>query len=147
MTRRRTVGVLAGLIGVGVVLGSVCGIVTVAVALFVVELRNGRMVWPLTVFGSITGTLFGGGLGAILSPTIAFTRWRYLPIDRLFSVLTAGTIVGACVSFLVIPSPVVALLGGILGFLIAGDRLATRGPSPQPRGLTSSTTRGPANGR
>src|SRR5262245_36351287 len=126
MARNRTATVVIGLSFVGAMLGAAAGIVTVAAVLFGHELRSGRLEWPFTVFGSLVGGLVGGGLGAILTPAIAFSPWRYVPIGRLFTHLTVGTVIGGCAGAAVVTDPVVAVLGGVVGFLVAGDRLATR---------------------
>ena len=126
MTRIRTAGVVAGLTFVGGMLGAAAGIMTVAAILFSMELRHGRVGWPFTEFGSILGGLVGGGLGALMTPTIAFGPWRHIPIGKLFTHLTLGTLIGGCGAALVLPSPVLVILGGVIGFIVAGDRLASR---------------------
>ena len=134
MARNRTATVVIGLMSVGGLLGALAGVVTVAAGLFSIGLRNGQVVWPLSGFGSFIGAVVGGGLGALMTPNIAFNPWRYIPIGRLFTHLTLGTIVGGCAGALLFPNPAVAILGGLLGFLVAGDRLAVKGRSSAPSG-------------
>src|SRR5262245_48076143 len=138
MAKARTVTVVIGLTFVGAIPGAAAGIVTVAAVLFSVQLRNGRIVMPFTVLGSLVGGLIGGGLGTLMTPAIAFSHWRYIPIGRLFTHLTIGTVIGGCAGAAIVTEPVVSILGGVVGFLVAGDRLARRAnPSVAP-GTTES---------
>ena len=121
----RSVATLIGLAIVGMVLGALAGFVTTAAGMAALALRNG-LKWP---FGTIVfwlGAAIGGGLGTVLAPVVAFTAWRYVPIGRLFANLTLGTIIGGCAVALIFPNPIAALLGGVVGFSVAGDRLARR---------------------
>jgi len=53
--------------------------------------------------------------------------WRRVPLGRLFVSLTIGTIVGGSAASLLFPGNIIfALLGAILGFLLGGNRLASR---------------------
>ena len=131
-------GVLLGLTLTGVLLGALAGAATVAVLLFAIGIRHGRIELPLSSFGSVLGALVGGALGTVLAPAAAFTPWRQVPVGRLVAHLTIGTVLGGGACALLLPNPAAALLGGILGFLIAGDRLVSRttaspAPSDEPR--------------
>ena len=126
MALRRTLATLIALAVVGALLGALAGIVTVTAGTLAISIRNGHVEWPLTAFGALFGSVFGGGLGALLAPAVAFTPWRYIPVGRLFAHLTVGTTIGGCAGILVVPHPMFPLMGGIAGFIIAGDRLARR---------------------
>jgi hypothetical protein len=126
MARGRTVIALIGLALVGTLLGGLAGIVTGGAGILAIGLRNGRVEWPFILFPCVVGGLIGSGVGALLAPAVAFTPWRYLSIGQLFARLTVGTIIGGCAGVMVVPSPAVAVIGGIAGFPIAGDRLAVR---------------------
>jgi hypothetical protein len=126
MAKGRTVATLIGLAVVGTLLGALAGVATAEAGIVAIAIRNGHMDWPFALFGAAFGAVVGGGLGALLAPAVAFTPWRYVPIGRLFGHLTLGTIIGGSAGALIFPSPVLALLGGIAGFLIAGNRVARR---------------------
>ena len=126
MAKGRTAATFIGLALVGALLGALAGIATAGAGVIAIALRNGHMDWAFGLFGVAFGAAIGGGLGAILAPAVAFTRWRYIPIGRLFAHLTVGTIIGGSAGALIYPSPVIALLGGIAGFLVAGNRLVRR---------------------
>ena len=126
MPNHRAVAAVLGLALVGGILGALAGALTVAASLFAIELRHGQIVWPFTAFGSLFGFVVGGSLGAVLTPTVAFTPWRYVPIGRLFVHLTIGTMIGGGASALLLAEPNFAVLGGLVGFVVAGHRLSVR---------------------
>jgi len=124
---RPTVGALSRLALFSAVAGAISGAATLSTGLFAIELQNGRVVWPFTTFAFTFGALIGGALGALLlTPTVAFTSWRDMPNGRLFGQLTVGAVIGGCVTALLIPDPVFAFFGAVLGSLIAGIRLESR---------------------
>jgi hypothetical protein len=129
MSDRPTARDVLGLTLTGMALGAFAGGAVLAVVLFVLGLRHGRVEFPLTWLGAALGALVGGLCGGILVPITAFTSWGTVPRGRLFAHLTIGTLVGGALVALLVPSPPIALLGGIVGFLVAGDRLAPRSAS------------------
>jgi hypothetical protein len=138
MKRVRTLAVISSIALIGAVLGTSAGAATVAAGVFTISLRNGQVVWPFTGFGSLFGGLIGGVLGFVLAAALPFTPWRYVPVGRLFAHLTIGTIIGGCASAMLVRDPTLAILGGIIGFVLAGSRLT------QPS--TASHTRTPQSG-
>ena len=125
-SKPRTIGALLGLALVGGLLGALAGAMTVAVGLFAIEVRHGHLIWPFTAFGTLFGCLVGGCFGAVLTPSVVFTPWRYVPIGRLFAYLTIGTMLGGGASALILAEPNAAVLGGLAGFFIAGHRVSVR---------------------
>ena len=130
MKRARTVAVISSLALVGALLGAIAGAVTVGVGLFAIELRNGHLVWPVTAFGTFFGVVIGSPLGFALAAMLPFSPWRYVPVGRLFGHLTIGAIIGGCACALVLRDPSLAILGGIIGFVVAGRRLGQASATP-----------------
>ena len=126
MSTRRTVSVLLGLAMAGTLLGALAGVLVVMALFFATSARRGDFV-PLSWFVPLLGALLGGTCGGMFAPVAAFSPWRHVPIGRLFAHVTTGTVVGGAVVALILPqSFAFVLLGSLLGFLIAGDRVASR---------------------
>jgi hypothetical protein len=118
------VSVLLGLAMAGMLLGALAGALVVTVLFFAISARRGDFALPQSWFVFVLGALLGGAFGAVLAPIAAFTPWRHLPIGRLFAHITIGTVIGGAVVALLFPQSLAfVLLGGLVGFLIAGDRL------------------------
>jgi hypothetical protein len=135
MTIRRTIGVLFGLATAGALFGALAGGVVATMFALAMTVRHGAFTLPLSWFGAMLGASIGAGCGAVLAPTAAFTPWRRVPLGRLFTGLTIGTIIGGTVAALLVPSGLgFVLAGALLGFLIAGDRLTSRSSERRPGG-------------
>jgi hypothetical protein len=129
MLTRRTVGVTLGLALTGALFGALAGMAVLTAGLFAIDIRHGRLESPFTWFGSLFSALVGGVCGAVLAPLAGLTAWRHVPVGRLFAHLMVGTMVGGGGAVLLIPSPAFVLLGGVLGFVVAGGRLASQIPA------------------
>lgn len=127
MTLRRKLAVLFGVAFTGLVFGALAGAAAVAALFLAIAVRMGRIEFGGMIFGSLVGGVIGGPLGAMLAPLAGFTSLRHVPLGRLFAQLTAGTILGGCAAALLTANPILALGGGLFGFLIAAARLAERG--------------------
>lgn len=126
ISTHRTVLALLGLAVAGALFGALAGVTTMAAGFFALAIRDGQLTWPFTLFGSVFGFFIGGGVGAVLTPIAVFTPWRYVPIGRLFLHLTIWTMIGGAASALLFPVPDVALLGGLAGLFVAGQRQSGR---------------------
>ena len=119
--------VLLGLAMAGMLFGALAGVLVVMALFFVTSARRGDFGLPLSWFVPLLAALLGGVCGGVFAPIAAFSPWRHLPIGRLFAHLTFGTVIGGAVVALVLPQSLAfVLVGSLLGFLIAGDRLASR---------------------
>jgi hypothetical protein len=139
MPSAREIGVMLGLVLTGLFFGALAGAATVAALVFALNLRQGRVEFPVTVFGSVLGALFGGPLGMILTLRLSSGRLSRVPVGRLFTYLTGGTALGGSAAALLIPDPVVALVGGVAGFIWAAKHLVAR-VSVEPEGADEPRT-------
>lgn len=124
MPTRRVITVLLGLALAGMPLGALAGAIALDALVFAISIREGQFDMSQWRFGAILGAFIGGACGAVLAPLATLPPWRHVPIGRLFAHLTLGAVVGGSAAALLFPAPAFALVGGILGFLVAGDRLA-----------------------
>jgi hypothetical protein len=133
MRALREVGVTLVIMLTGAVLGAFAGATVFTAALFAYELRQGRTVLPLSWVGAFVAAVFGGLFGAVLAPIVAFAPCRHVPVGRLFHVLTSRTIIGGSGVALLLPHPVVALLGGLIGFCTGVEHLRIKEPETEER--------------
>jgi hypothetical protein len=125
-SRARLTLVTLGLAACGAVVGAVCAIIAVSVALITHSrgaVQSGFAPPPLLLLTAVVGA----GIGTIAAPTLAFAILRRVPLGRAILVTSIGAIAGAVVGELVAPlNPYDADLtpglirGALIGFIAAG---------------------------
>jgi len=140
MTRAlRIVVVTGGLAVAGGVMGAICGVLLILVPWLVTEgLRRlpdaGVLVVP---------ALFGAAVGAVAAPALAWGLLRHVALGRALAHTAAGTLLGGGLGWALARNPWLpgiraVIIGGVVGFVLAGVRLRftagrTRAASPTGR--------------
>lgn len=134
--KSRIFSITALLVGLGALLGALCGTVIVVALL---TMREGPSVildgatWSFLVLPA----QFGAATGAITGPLFAWALLRHVPLGRAIRWTALGTIAGAVIGELTLPfNPYVRdvpalILGGLAGFVIAGTAVRLRTPRRQ----------------
>lgn len=130
MSASRIAAITLGLMAVGALCGGAIGImITAATSLaerHVVRLEDAGAIVVL-------GGFFGGAIGAVLAPLLAWVLLREVPIGRSIVETGAGALLGAAVAFFAAPGYMIA--AAILGFVAAGLRLRIATPFGRPRSI------------
>jgi hypothetical protein len=113
--------VFAGLAAAGALVGAATGIGVAAVLLLFLDGPSGLLVGvgPYTFAASV-----GGACGALLAPLASLAFMRHVPLGRLFAQTAIGALVGGVVGLRFTGTLYTAVGVAVVGFLIAGVRLA-----------------------
>ena len=101
----RIVAVTGGLVVAGAVLGATAGAVALTASLLITE----------NAASAAIGALFGGPLGALTAPPLAWLLLRRVPLGRMFAGSATGAAVGGVVGWITTTSE-----GNLVGNGLAG---------------------------
>lgn len=92
--RARVLGVTVGLAGAGALVGAICALIAINLALLAEGARDGWITIdrPMLVSGA---AIVGAITGAVVTPLAGFAFLRAVPLGRAVVWCTLGTIVGA----------------------------------------------------
>ena len=120
---RRIAGVTVGLMGAGAVCGALAGAAALIISLW---LEHDPGSFDL---GLLVGPIFGGPIGAITAPILAWLLLRRVAFGELFVRLSAGTTIGGVVGWMTVtgrPQIVSGLAGAFVGCVVAAIRMHYR---------------------
>lgn len=115
---KRVFAVTAGLLGIGALCGAVLGAVIVGAMLLRYGLSEAT---PDVGFALIFGGGVGAGIGAVLTPLLAWIFLRRVPLGRAIGETAIGMLAGVALAMIFVPA--YWLGAALLGFLGAGVRL------------------------
>ena len=120
---RRIFAVTAGLVGVGAVVGALCGGVLVSLALLLNASFNELLSRDSAVLLGICATV-GAVVGGISAPIVAWGLLRHVPLGRAIAWGAIGTLLGGIIGEIVSPTTLHGgstvpgvIVGGFLGFV------------------------------
>src|SRR5262249_49334024 len=123
MAASRIIAVTVGLMLAGAALGALCGVATVApvIAGAATNARSWND-WSGILLMTATAGAFGGVIGTVLGPILAWTLLRRVPLGRVFRTAVRGTLAGSFAGCTVmvnplIPGPGSVILGGVVGLI------------------------------
>lgn len=124
MRRMRIAAVMAALVVVGGILGTIVG--TVLLLGWQVALEGPDSISDGLGTTLFFGLFFGGGLGAVLGPLAAWTLMRHVPLWLAVGGTTAGTLASGGLTLLLTGNPMAAMLIGVVGFMMTAAYLNIR---------------------
>ena len=116
----RIAGVTAGLIAAGAVFGTLAGAAALTIGLW---LEHDP--WSVNM-GLVVGPIFGGPIGAITAPVLAWFLLRRVPLGKMFVWLSAGTTIGGVIGWMTTSGGMQissGLAGAFIGCVVAAIRM------------------------
>jgi len=120
-------------------MGAICGVLLLLVPWLVME----GFRWLPDAGVLLVPALFGAALGAVAAPALAWGLLRHVALGRALAHTALGTLLGGGLGWALARNPWLpglraVIVGGLVGFVLAGVRLRftagpARGPSPTDR--------------
>ena len=116
--------VVLGVALAGAVMGAISAMVVVTVVVVAMNVSSGLDLWLFEPVVHGIAAILGGAMGAVLGPAASFGFLRHAPLWRIFAEGSFGTIVASVATAFATNSLLPVLVAGVVGFLLAGARLA-----------------------